>query len=39
MGAKRYGYFRSGAVFSMERRQYIPVEDLARSELFCHRFV
>ena len=25
MGAKRYGYFRSGEVFSMERRQYIPV--------------
>ena len=25
MGAKRYGYFRSGEVFSMERRQYIRV--------------
>ena len=25
MGAKRYGYFRSGEVFCMERRQYIPV--------------
>ena len=24
MGAKRYGYFRSGEVFCMERRQYIP---------------
>jgi hypothetical protein len=25
MGDKRYGYFRSGEVFCMERRQYIPV--------------
>ena len=25
MGAKRYGYFRSGEVFCTERRQYIPV--------------
>ena len=25
MGAKRYGYFRSGEVFCMEHRQYIPV--------------
>ena len=25
MGAKRYSYFRSGEVFCMERRQYIPV--------------
>ena len=25
MGAKRYGYVRSGEVFCMERRQYIPV--------------
>jgi hypothetical protein len=24
MGAKRYGYFRSAEVFSLERRQYIP---------------
>jgi hypothetical protein len=24
MGDKRYGYFRSGEVFSLERRQYIP---------------
>ena len=39
MGAKRYGYFRSGEVFCMGRRQYIPAEDLARPELFCHPFV
>ena len=25
MGAKRYGYFRSGEVFCMERRQYTTV--------------
>ena len=25
MGAKRDGYIRSGEVFCMERRQYIPV--------------
>ena len=25
MGAKRCGVFRSGEVFSMQRRQYIPV--------------
>ena len=25
MGAKRYDCFRSGEVFCMERRQYIPV--------------
>jgi hypothetical protein len=25
MDDKRYGYFLSGEVFSMERRQYIPV--------------
>jgi hypothetical protein len=25
MGAKRYGYFRSGEVFCMERWPYIPV--------------
>jgi hypothetical protein len=25
MGDNRYGYFRSGETFSMERRQYIPV--------------
>jgi hypothetical protein len=25
MGAKRYGYFRSGEVFCMERREYLPV--------------
>ena len=25
MGARRYGYFRSGGVFCRERRQYIPV--------------
>ena len=25
MDDKRYSYFRSGEVFSMERRQYIPV--------------
>ena len=25
MGDKRYGYFRSGEVVSMERRQHIPV--------------
>ena len=39
MGAERYSYFRSGEVFSLERRQYIPAEDLARPELFCHPFV
>ena len=25
MDDRRYGYFRSGEVFSLERRQYIPV--------------
>ena len=25
MGARRYGYFRSGGVFCRERSQYIPV--------------
>ena len=32
MGAKRYGYFRSGEVFCMERRQYIPVGLTAASD-------
>jgi len=31
MGAKRYSYFRSGEVFCMERRQYIPVGVTAAS--------
>ena len=39
MSDKQYRYFRSGEVFSLERRQYIPAEDLARPELFCHPFV
>ena len=39
MGDKRYGYFRSGEVLSLERRQYIPAQDLARPERFCHPFV
>ena len=25
MDDKRYGYFRSGEIFSTERRQYVPV--------------
>ena len=25
MDDKRYGYFRSGEVFALERRQYIPI--------------
>jgi hypothetical protein len=32
MGAKRYGYFRSGEIFCMERRQSIP-EDLTAASL------
>ena len=36
MSDRRYGEFRSGEVFCMERRQYIPAQDLARPELFCH---
>jgi hypothetical protein len=39
MGAKRYGSFRSGEVFCMERCQYIPAEDRARPALFCHPLV
>mgnify|MGYP007044779910 FL=1 len=39
MGAKRYGYSRSGGVFCLERRQSIPAEDLARPELFCQPLV
>ena len=39
MGAGRYGDFRSGEVFCMERRQSIPAEDLARPELFCQPLV
>ena len=39
MSDKQYGYFRSGEVFSLERRHYIPAEDLARPELSCHPFL
>ena len=43
MGAKRYGYFRSGEVFcrlgGRVHAADIPAQDLARPELLCQPFV